>query len=122
MKNRKKRNDIILIVCLLFIAVAAFCTVELTKEEGSFAVVIVDGKETDRYPLSEDREVIIKTSEGENTLVISDGCADITDADCKNRICVRSPKIKHGGETITCLPHRVTVIIEGGGGTDLTVK
>jgi len=52
--------------------------------------------------------------QGENTLVIRDGRADIVAADCPDRLCVHQPSITRDGESIICLPHRITVTVEGG--------
>lgn len=115
----KKRNDMILICVCLFLALASLAAVLFLKKDGQFAAVCVDGKEIARYSLSEDRTEKIETEYGYNILVISDGCADITEADCKNQICVHTHKIKSGGETITCLPHHLTVTVIGDDSVDL---
>lgn len=119
MDKRKLRNDLLIAGAVLLAASVLLLVAFLTKKDGAAVTVTVDGEAVARYPLSQDRTEIIKTEYGENTLVIADGSADITAADCKNQICVRSHKIKYGGETITCLPHRLTVTVEGDGGVDL---
>ena len=49
-----------------------------------------------------------------NVLVIREGTAFIEKANCQNQVCVHSKPISYTGETITCLPHRIQVSIEGG--------
>ena len=48
------------------------------------------------------------------------------EADCPDGTCVRQGAIQTPGETIVCLPHRVTVTIvgngEGTGGVDAVVQ
>ena len=63
-----------------------------------------------------DTEVTFNTPDGSsfNTLVIRDGKADVTDAGYPDRICVNMRSISFEGETITCLPNRLVVKIEGG--------
>ncbi len=109
-----KRNDIILMISLILISLSTFLIYFLSAEDGTYAVVYSNGEAVGKYPLSEDTEAVISTEYGENMLVIKDGCADITDADCPDGVCVRSRRISRTGETIICLPHRVTVKIEGG--------
>lgn len=47
-----------------------------------------------------------------NIVVIKDGSAFMRDAECKNQICVNSGKISKKGESIICLPNKVTVEIK----------
>ena len=89
-KNRKVRNDIILAAVIIIIAVAGLLFISSTKTEGDFVVVKIDGVETSRYPLSENTEVEINTGKnGEdiNVLVIKDGKAFVSEADCPDGIC-----------------------------------
>ncbi len=109
MKNKRMRNDIILVaVLVLFIALSIIFL--MPKNKGNLAVVKLDGKETARYPLSENIETDI-ISDGINRLVIEDGKAYISYADCKTQVCVKSGKIQNVGETIVCLPHSLIIEI-----------
>ncbi len=110
--DKKIRNDIILAGLLLLLSAAGALLFFALKTDGSFASVIIDGKETSRYPLSEHTEVIIEAVGGTNTLVIKDGKAYISHADCPDGICKNHPPISHVGETIICLPHKLVVKIE----------
>ena len=111
---KKRRNDLLLILCLLAAAGIGCLLLTLGRQTGSCAVVTADGKELARYPLDADGEYIIETARGVNTIVIEDGCARVTDADCPDRICVRTGSVQWDGQTIVCLPHRLVVRIEGG--------
>lgn len=113
-KKKKLRNDLILFGALLLVAAALWLCVSLFSKEGKYAAVTVDGEVIDRVPLSKDGEYRYETEGGFNVLVIRDGYADVTEADCPDKICVRAPKINRAGETVTCLPHRLVVTIEGG--------
>ena len=84
-----------------------------TAEKGEFAVVTVDGREVARYSLSDDREETIRGIGGENKLVISNGKADVIEADCPDKVCVDHRSISNVGETIVCLPQKVVVKIVG---------
>ncbi len=110
--KRKLRNDIILAVIVVAVAAAGLLLVNVFRTEGSFAVIKIDGKETGRYPLSVDTEVIIETGDdGRNTLVIEDNKAFMKDANCPDKICEGHSKISYKGETIVCLPHKVVIEI-----------
>lgn len=113
-----KKNDIIMIGIIAVIALAAFVGINLYgewKTEDAQAVVMVDGKEYGSYPLSEDTVIKIKSENGGyNLLVIEDGLASIEEASCPDKICVRHKPVENTGETLVCLPNKVTVEIENG--------
>ena len=113
MNNKKKlKNDIILAVIVIAVAAVGLLLLNIFKIEGSFAVIKIDGKETERYPLSVNTEVVIETRDnGRNTLVIEDNKAFMKDANCPDKICEGHSKISYKGETIVCLPHKVVIEI-----------
>ncbi len=119
--DKKHRNDIILIAALLVVAGAAFGLIQLNKKSGGYAVIVQDGKETAAYPLNEDASVTITSPTGFNTLVIKDGKADVTDADCPDRICVNQHSISYDGETIVCLPNKLVVKIVSDAESDVDI-
>ncbi len=109
MKSKKIRNDIILIsiIVLLIVLSIVFLT---PKTSGAYATVKLSGVQTARYPLSENLQTDI-ISDGVNRLVIENGEAYISSADCKNLVCVKTGRIKNVGETIVCLPHNLIIEI-----------
>lgn len=120
MNNKKKRrNDIILVALVIAIAATGLILLNIFKTEGSFVAVKIDGKETARYPLSVNTEVVIETeNNGKNTLVIEDGKAFVKDVNCPDKICEGHSKISYKGETIVCLPHKVVIEIVADETTD----
>ena len=114
-----KKRDIILIASILAIAIALFLIVELTKEEGAGVTVKVDGVKIAEYSLSANGTYPLNG--GTNILVIENGKAYLTDANCPDKLCVHQGKISMTGETITCLPNKLTVTVYGGedSGVDL---
>ena len=117
--KRKIRNDLLLAAVLLTAAAAAFFLIRLFSHSGAWVIVRTDGVETARYPLAQDREIVLYDGEESNTLVISGGMAWIRDASCPDRLCVRHRPISRSGETIVCLPHRLVIEISGGGEPDV---
>ena len=90
---------------------------------GEVAVVTIDGEEWGRYALSEDCTVSIESGDdGYNLLVITDGEAQITQANCGDHTCVRTGAISQTGQSIICLPHKVVVRIEGGTTSDVDLS
>lgn len=106
-----KKRDIILIASILAVAIALFLLVELTKEEGAGVVVKVDGVEIAEYSLSKNGTYPLNG--GTNILVIEDGRAYLSDANCPDKLCVHQGKISRTGEVITCLPNKLTVTVFG---------
>lgn len=119
-KKKKLGNDFILLGALILISAALWMTVSFFSKVGSYAVVTIDKEIVDRIPLNVDGEYRYETDKGINVLVIKDGRADVTEADCPDKICVNAPKILRAGETITCLPHRLVVTVEGEDSLDFT--
>ena len=106
-----KKRDIILIASILAVAIALFLIVELTKEEGAGVTVKVDGVKVAEYSLSADGTYPLNG--GTNILVIENGKAYLSDANCPDKLCVHQGKISRTGETITCLPNKLTVTVFG---------
>ncbi len=114
LQDAKKRNDIILIICVVVAAVICFAAYKLYfNKSGKFVTVKVDGKVTASYPIDVDKTVTINgVNGGKNVLKISGGTADMTEADCPDQTCVKKHSIRYGGETIVCLPHKVVISID----------
>ena len=106
-----KKRDLILFGAILGVILVSFLVVTLMKEDGAYVVVRVDGNEVARYSLSESGEYPLNG--GTNVLRIEDGKAFLVSADCPDHLCVKQGRIDQSGETITCLPNRLTVTVYG---------
>ena len=112
-KSRKK-EILLLLVIFIVIVIVALVFYGRNRSTGTAAIVTVDGQEYGRYPLSKDQDIPIEIDgEVTNYLVIRDGAADMTEADCPDLLCVNMKAISMDGETIVCLPNKVVVKIEG---------
>lgn len=107
-----KKADIIFIAAIIIVAAVLF-GIFLTGEKGATAVVTVNGKETARYPLSVDGTFALNG--GSNILVIENGEAYLKDANCPDKLCVKMGRISKTGQSVTCLPNKLNVRIEGAG-------
>lgn len=74
----------------------------------------VNGVETARYSLSKNGTYVLNG--GTNVLEILDGQARMTEADCPNHLCVKQGPVRCSGQSIVCLPNKVTVTLTGGKG------
>ena len=118
-----KRKDLILIAVILIAALAGFFIVRKAQSgEGARVVITVDGKTYGTYSPDEHRTIEIKDDLGYNKVVIADGTADVTQADCPDKICVDHAPISRDRETIICLPHKLVVEVKGGEASEIDAK
>lgn len=110
--------ELVMIAAMLLLSLTLVLVISLTKEEGAVAVVEIDGDEVATYSLDTDGEYVLNG--GTNVLVIEDGCAYLSYAECPDHTCVKTGKIRFVGESIVCLPNRLSVTVRGeGDGVDL---
>lgn len=108
-----KRWDILLVAIILVVAGICYIYYNQNAQTGTRAVITVDGDVVKELPLDTDTTYTVQTQAGYNIVTIQDGYADVTDADCRDSVCVESKHISKTGETIVCLPHKMVVSIEG---------
>lgn len=137
MKQYIRKADIILLIVLIIAGLAASAALSMSRSAaGSDARVMIEsgGELYATYPLSEDRTVIVPSpQEGVsaadipddskpaseqfthyNVVTISGGKVSVSEASCKNQVCVHHGEISQGGESIVCLPNRLVVRIDPG--------
>ncbi|MCR5375096.1 MAG: NusG domain II-containing protein [Lachnospiraceae bacterium] len=118
MEKQKLKNDLVLIIVVIIVALAALLLINLYKRattKDAYVVIEVDGEEFGRYPLTEDMEINVPTyNDGSNTVVIKNNAVSVSEASCPDKICVNHKEIMYNGETIICLPNRMTVTIVSG--------
>ncbi len=108
-----KKKDILLVFVILAIAFLAYYLHDLLGAAAAGTVTVkVDGVIEGVYSLGEDQEIII--NKGSNCLVIKNGKADMTAADCPDKLCVNQKAISKNHESIICLPNKVVVEVDSG--------
>ena len=101
---RKYKNDIILIIgCILLASIALILYFTLQKKE-NFEKELVE-----YLDLHQDTEILINSV----VVKIQNQEVQVISSDCKDQICVHQGRIHYAGQTITCLPQRVFIKIEG---------
>lgn len=111
MKTGLKKKDWLLI--LIILCVAGLTVLAHTYIGGRVAdkvVVKVDGVIQGTYSLSEDGRIEI--NDGTNVIEISNGKADMIEADCPDQLCVNQKAVSRNHENIICLPNKVVVEVE----------
>lgn len=109
-----KKWDVVLIIIIIAASIAAYAVFKLQSTEGSCAVITIDGADYMTLPLNKDITLRIpETGVDYNTITIKDGAVSVSDANCPDKICVNHSPISKTGETIVCLPHRLSIRITG---------
>ncbi len=115
-EKKKYTRDLILVGALLLLALLLFFLVRNGQDRatgtGAVAVVTVDGAEVGRYPLN--KSGTFPLNNGSNILVVENGEAWVSEANCPDKVCMGMGRISRNGEFIACLPNRLIVVVEGG--------
>ncbi len=107
-----KKGDLIILGLALVLAAAPLTLFLTPAAPPARAVVRINGGVVRALPLETD--ALISFDEcGYNRVRVRGGAVFIEEADCPDGACMRMGPIRHTGETITCLPNRLTVTIEG---------
>mgnify|MGYP004670026667 FL=1 len=116
MNMKSSKTWIVIFAAVLVICAAAFLLLKGSGGHGTVAVIRVDGEiskkiNLDTVAVAYDME--IKTEFGYNKLHIEHDGISVTEADCRDHICMDQGKVSQAGVPIVCLPHRLTIEIEG---------
>lgn len=106
---KKRTFDIVLIVLLLAICIAAVLITGLRNQKGSYVCISVNGEVQMYLPL--DVDGVFSLNGGTNILCIENGFAYMFEADCPDKICISEGKINRIGQQIVCLPNRLVVTV-----------
>ena len=107
--GKPTRFDLLLLLGILLFAGIFWLAVHFLAPKGNTVVVTVDGETRLTLSLSEDREEVVKTGNGYNTIRIKNNEVCVAEADCPDRLCAKHAAIRNSGETIICLPHKLIV-------------
>jgi hypothetical protein len=116
-KRGTKRTDVIIIVALLAVSLISVLLLSLTRKEGAYVKIEIDGEVAYVLPLGENakQEITKIGANGEkiltNRISIENGEVFMEYADCPDKTCIHNGKVRYSGESIICLPNRVAVII-----------
>lgn len=114
-----KKLDIVIIILLFILSFTPniiFSKTIYNSNKLVYASIKVDGKLYDNIPLSTnkgEKKLNIKSSSGNNSILIRDNNIKVISADCKDDLCVKQGEISKVGESIICLPHKLIIEIKG---------
>lgn len=116
-----KRGDVVILILALLLCAAPLLMLLPASSAQARAVVRQNGAVLCTLPLEADteKEIFAPNGSGFNIIRVQDGAVSMADADCPDRTCVRMGAISRTGETLVCLPHRLTITLEGAAGSAL---
>lgn len=86
------------------------------------AEIYIGGELLKTVPLSEDCEFTVDCGNGYNVVAVSGGAVRVSEADCPDKVCVRTGAVSGGAVPIVCLPHRLEIsVVDGADGVDAAV-
>lgn len=106
--NMKKSINFIFIIAVLLFFLIALAVTNLLKEDGDTVLIYQNSQLIHSFPLYEDKEIDV---DGTNTVVIEDGYVYMKSANCPDKTCVHTGKIKDNSRDIICLPNKIRVTV-----------
>ena len=120
MKNKRKINDLIVIVLLLAISVSTYFILNSGKKDiGDFVYIEFSNVEYGVYDLNTDKIISIKANNAENIIVIKNSIVYMEYSNCSNQVCVLHKEISKDGEQIICLPNKILIEIRSKNKNDI---
>ena len=101
------------ILALLLGLTCASWAVLAQRPAGTRVIVERDGAIIFTATLKETKETFLEGPAGGIWLVIANGGVRVSEAGCRDKICVRMAAISRAGEWIACVPNRLIVRVEG---------
>ena len=107
--------DALLLGAILLTAITLLLCHRSCFGAGREAIVRVDGTEIWRIRLdTPDAAYTVETNYGKYQVAVRNGRISVTAAPCPDRICVQHQPTDTIGDSIVCLPGRLTITIEDG--------
>ncbi len=106
--NMKKSINFIFIIAVILCFFISLIVTSLLKEDGDTVLIYQNSELIYSFPLSKTEEIVVG---GTNTVVIEDGYVYMKEANCPDKTCVRTGKIKDNSHDIICLPNKVRVTV-----------
>ena len=108
-------KDKTLILIFSFLIVISLGVIFLVPKGGAnVAKIYVDGKIYKEVFLSETQNPYTMDLGTGNVLFVEKDGVSMVYADCPDKLCIKRGKITDGAYPIICLPHKVTVTLDGG--------
>ena len=108
-------GDAVVYAVLILLCAALFLAPVLQKQNKTLkAELLVDGETVEEVILSELSQPLVREVHG-CKIEFSRTGVRFTDADCPDKLCVKTGEIRLSGESIACVPNRVVVTLRKSG-------
>ena len=124
MDKKKLRNDLILILSLLVIAVVSLVVVNVNANRTNLlATISVQNNVVEKVDLSrnEEKDFYIKGLKGEVHVHTKDGAIAIIESNCPHQDCVKMGYVKESNHPIICAYNAVYIVIDGQSNYDVEI-
>ena len=111
-KHTTLLRDTLLIAALLLIGIVLLFVLRGRSSEGSYVIIMYQNEEKARFSLTSNG--VYDINDGKNQIEILDGKVRMIDADCPDELCIRQGWVEYDGQSIICLPNKITVMVSGG--------
>ena len=108
-----KKGDILIIAAIAALSVAVFFALLLFYGPGRTGETVEARFENETIFTAPLGSSLRKSFHGKISIEIDNGRARVSAADCPDQFCVRSGWISSPGQSIVCLPNRLTVRVLG---------
>ncbi len=112
-----RAGDFITAAAIIAIAVFIWLYPNTDSVKSEYAEISQGGKLISRVKLSDDGEIELSGC----VLEVSDGKIRMKQSDCPDKVCVKTGEISRAGESIVCVPNKVSVEISGSDGNGADV-
>ncbi len=107
------KTDILIIALVLMLAAASFFLTFKNTSAPAYASVIINGEKRAEYPLDKTGRYKISGENGINIVLnIEDNGVSVETANCPDKICEKTGRITAAGQSIICMPGRISVTLE----------
>lgn len=106
------KNDIKLILIVMFIVIISFVIIFINRGKGETATVYYEDKIIKKIDLSTDGEYTVSGYLGDVVLEVKDNRIRVKEENSNNHICSKEGYISDKGSSLICLPNKIIVKIE----------
>ena len=114
MKKLLNKLDIFIIV-LVILVFSSILFIQKSEDGVRIAEISVNGEVIERINLDDgEKKVIIPDTSPGMVIVSQGGEIYFESADCRDKICVKSGRLRRRGDTAVCLPAKTVITVSGG--------
>ncbi len=107
-----KQGDKFVLYSILALVFILFIEYGIFKNHSTRVIVIrSDGKIVKELPINKNAFFEVKSREGHLFVEVKNGKVRVVDSTCKEKLCEKEGWIGNTGESIICLPNRISITI-----------